>query len=62
VGEEGKVTLRHASRLYHVGIGRAYAGVRVMILVRDLSVRIITEDGELLRDLTLDPTRNYQPR
>jgi transposase InsO family protein len=61
VGEAGKVTLRHASRLHHVGVGRAYAGVRVMMLVRDLSVRIVSEDGELLRELTLDPTRDYQP-
>ena len=29
-------------------------------LVHDLSVRVITEDGELVRELTLDPTRDYQ--
>jgi hypothetical protein len=28
--------------------------------VADLEVRVITEDGELLRQLTLDPTRDYQ--
>ncbi len=33
----------------------------VLILVADLEVRVITEDGELLRSLTLDPTRDYQP-
>jgi len=31
------------------------------MLVAGLHVRIVSEDGELLRDLTLDPTRDYQP-
>jgi hypothetical protein len=38
-----------------------HAGVRVLLLVNDLDVRVITEDGELLRQLTLDPTKTYQP-
>ena len=25
-------------------------------------IRVHTEDGELLRELTLDPTRDYQPQ
>ncbi len=61
IDKAGKVTLRHNSRLHHIGIGRAYAGTRVRLLVHDLSVRVITEQGELLRQLTLDPTRDYQP-
>jgi hypothetical protein len=32
------------------------------VLARDLYVRVITEQGELLRELTLDPSRNYQPQ
>jgi hypothetical protein len=32
------------------------------MLIRDLDIRIITEDtGELLRELTLDPNRDYEP-
>jgi hypothetical protein len=31
------------------------------MLVADLDVRALTEDGELLRALTLDPSRDYQP-
>ena len=38
----------------------AHARKRVLLLVADLEVRVITEDGELLRQLTLDPTRDYQ--
>jgi len=31
-----------------------------VLLVADLDIRILTEDGEILRQLTLDPTRDYQ--
>jgi hypothetical protein len=34
----------------------------VLVLVADLHVRVLTEDGELLRELTLDPSRDYQPK
>jgi transposase InsO family protein len=62
VDTTGVVTLRHHSRLHHIGIGRAHAGKRVTLLAVDLHIRIITDDGELLRELTLDPTRDYQPQ
>ena len=63
VDTNGKLTIRHASRLHHIGIGRAWAGTRVLILARDRDLRIITEDrGELIRELVLDPTRDYQPQ
>jgi transposase InsO family protein len=58
----GCVTLRHAGRLYHIGIGRTHARTHVLLLVQDLHIRVIhAATGELLRDLTLDPDRNYQP-
>jgi len=57
----GVITLRHNSRLHHIGIGRRHVGTRVLVLVADLDVRVLTEEGELLRELTLDPTRDYQP-
>jgi len=62
VDRDGKLTLRHASRLHHIGIGRDHAGTRVLMLIRELNIRIITEDtGQLLRELVLDPNRDYQP-
>jgi transposase InsO family protein len=62
IDADGKVTLRHAGRLYHIGVGRTHARTRVLLLVQDLHIRIIdAATGELLRELTLDPTRNYQP-
>ena len=57
----GGVTLRHDSRLHHIKVGRRHAGTRVLMLVAGLDVRIVNEDGELLRELVLDPTRDYQP-
>jgi len=61
VDADGKLTLRHNSRLHHIGIGRRWSGTKVLILARDLELRIITQDnGELIRELTLDPARNYQ--
>lgn len=62
VDADGKLTLRHGSRLHHIGIGRRHRGRPVLILVKDLHVRVSTTDGELLRDFELDPTRDYQPQ
>jgi transposase InsO family protein len=58
----GSVTLRYRSKLYHVGVGRKHAGTKVIIFVADLDIRILSQDGTLIRQLTLDPARNYQPR
>lgn len=60
VDGDGKVTLRYDSRLHHIGLGRRHRGRAIVLLVADREVRIVTEDGELLRQLTLDPTRDYQ--
>jgi hypothetical protein len=62
VSAEGKVTLRYMGRLLHIGIGRVYKHEAIRLMIEDRHVRILTEDGELIRDLFLDPTRNYQPR
>jgi transposase InsO family protein len=61
VDKTGRVTLRHRSRLHHICVGRAHKGRPVTILVADLDIRVVDEHGELIRRLTLDPSRNYQP-
>ncbi len=61
VSKAGNVTLRHGTKLHHIGVGHTHEGKRVTLLVHGLDVRVISEDGELLRHLTLDPTRDYQP-
>jgi hypothetical protein len=50
------------SQLHHIGLGRRHAGTNVLILVHNLHIRVLTSRGQLLRDLTLDPTRDYQPQ
>jgi hypothetical protein len=41
-------------------VGRRHAGTEV--LTQDLHIRIVSKaTGELLRELTLDPDRDYQP-
>jgi transposase InsO family protein len=62
VDTDGKLTLRHGSRLHHIGIGRRWAGTKILMIIHELNIRIITETGEPVRDLTLDPTRDYQPQ
>lgn len=62
IDTSGKITLRHHGRLHSIGIGRTHARTRVLVLVQDLNIRIINAaTGELLRELTLDPTKRYQP-
>jgi transposase InsO family protein len=61
VDKNGRVTLRYLSRLYHVGVGRAHSGKAVRLLVADAHIRVVAEDGQLLRELTLDRARDYQP-
>ncbi|HUW77823.1 MAG TPA: IS481 family transposase [Candidatus Nanopelagicaceae bacterium] len=63
IGDGGVVTLRYNSRIYHIGVGRTLKGTRVKLLIHDAHIRIIHDTtGELLRELILDPTRNYQPQ
>jgi hypothetical protein len=62
IDQAGVITLRVAGRLHHIGVGRTYSGTRVLILIQDLHVKIINAaTGEPLRELTLDPTKDYQP-
>jgi transposase InsO family protein len=63
IDDSGVVTLRHAGRLHHIGVGRTHARTHVILLVQDLQIRIVdASTGELLRELTLDPSKDYQPQ
>lgn len=62
VDSTGKIAMRVAGRLHHIGIGRTHARTHIVLLVDGLHVRVIDAAvGELLRDLTIDTTRDYQP-
>ena len=63
IDTSGVVTLRVHGRLHHIGIGRTHARTHVILLVHDLHVRIVdAATGELLRELEIDPERDYQPQ
>jgi hypothetical protein len=58
----GKATLRRAGRLHHICLGAQHARTLIRMPVHDLDVTVINRDtGEIIRDLTLDPERDYQP-
>ncbi len=61
VDRAGGVTLRYLSRLRHLRVGRFYSGARITLLVVRAHIRVADEDGRLIRELTIDPTRDYQP-
>lgn len=62
VDTTGTVSLRHDSKLHHIGIGRAHKGKPVKLLIADRDIRVLDlRTGELIRRLTLDPSRDYQP-
>lgn len=63
VSKTGNLTLRINGQMHHIGIGRAHARTHVILLVQDLDVHVVNAaTGELLRELTIDPNRDYQPR
>lgn len=63
VDTHGKVTIRYAGKLRHLGIGKAHTGTPVLMLIHDRE--IVTSDantGEIIAEHTIDPARNYQPK
>ena len=62
VDKGGRITLRIAGRMHHIGLGQAFRATRVLVLVHDLDVRVVDQaTGELIRAMTVDPTKDYQP-
>jgi len=62
VDKKGTVTIRYRGRLHHIGIGAAYRGWRIAMLIDDRDIEIVSLDGSPLRRLVLDPTKDYQPQ
>ena len=60
VDQFGKLTLRHGSRLHHLGIGRTHAHTPVLILVTSHTVTVISKNQHhVLSSHHIDPDRNY---
>ena len=56
----GKISLRRAGRMHHLGVGAAHAGSVVTILIDPDTVTVINQDtGEVLSKHIIDPDRSY---
>ena len=61
VDSTGVITFRFAGKMHHIGIGRPHKNTRVIMLIDGLEIRVVDQKtGELIRELTIDPTRDYQ--
>ena len=60
VDTDGHVSLRHAARMHHLGIGKPHRGKRVLVLIDETSATVIhLETGEILSEHHIEPTRHY---
>jgi transposase InsO family protein len=60
VDQFGKLTLRHGSRLHHLGIGRTHAATPVLILVTTTTITVVSKNHHrVLSSHHIDPDRNY---
>jgi hypothetical protein len=57
IDKTGTFTLRHNTTLHHIDVGRAHKGQHITILIADLDIRVLNQQGQLLRHLTLNPTK-----
>ncbi len=63
VGTTGTISIRYAGKLRHLGIGRAWANTRVLLLICSNQTMVIDRTaGEIIAEHTIDPNKNYQPK
>ena len=56
IDNDGKISLRHAGRMLHLGIGRAHARTEIICLIHNLDATIIDNNtGQVLAEFTLNP-------
>jgi transposase InsO family protein len=63
VDREGKVSLRRAGRMHHIGVGRAHTGRKVFLVIDSRNV-LATDylTGEIFGEYKIEPTRAYWPK
>jgi transposase InsO family protein len=60
VGTNGKISLRRAARMHHLGIGANHRGKRCILIADEHTVTVIHLDtGEILATNTINPDRTY---
>ena len=57
----GKVTVRYLGRLRHLYVSYQRRRQPVTLLIAGPNLKVVAEDGSILRELTLDAGRDYQP-
>lgn len=63
IDRNGKLSLRYAGHLRHLGVGRAHAGRPVLMLIHDRHVTVSDLDtGTILGEYLIDPNRDYQAK
>ena len=60
VDADGKVSLRFGNKMLHLGVGRPWRGTRVRLYIAGDYVRVVSEEGELLAETTIDPSKGCQ--
>lgn len=60
VDKDGKLSLRRAGIMHHVGVGIKHRGKRVFALIDETTVTVVTiGPGDIIAEATIDPDRNY---
>ncbi len=56
----GKLTLRYAGKLHHLGLGTVNRGKEVLLLIDEKSVTVVHRvSGEILSEHAIEPLKNY---
>ncbi len=60
VDKDGKISLRRAGRMHHVGVGIKHRGQRIFAIVDETTVTVVQlGTGDILAEADIDPTVNY---
>lgn len=60
IDSDGKMSIRRAGRMHHLGIGTAHARKRVLALADDTTITVIDlATGEILSEHTINPAHSY---
>lgn len=60
IDNSGTITIRHQGRLIHLGVGRAHARTEIICLIHNSDATVITNDGLVLAEFTLNAAHDYQ--
>ena len=60
IDSHGKISLRRAGRMHHLGIGSEHHGQRILALIDEHTVTVLAlHTGEILSTHTIDPEHSY---